>query len=536
MPCCSRWGAARERAALPMTIAAAASGGIDRIRQKARDTLLIGALWLLVSFCACASRIPAMLAAFLQNHADVASDDILFLALTSALALLAYVDRRRAELVRQVAERRVVELRLRRYDSLTGLPNRKFFSERLDEILRQAATYDEPIALLLLHLDGVEAISNVHGQSIGDALLIEFVARATSVLRRGMFMGRIEGDAFAVVVPDVERDVPSAVAYRILGTLAEPVHAGGMAIVPAVSIGLAQGTEIAGEQLIRHADWALRRAKADGGVRVHSFEPEMDQQLKRRTLIERELRDAVGAAVRLDYQQVMQLDTGEICGFEALARWRSPSLGVVPAAEFIAVAEECGLIGDLSDQLLRLACSEAARWPAAVSLTFNLSPTQLRDPGLTDRLLAILGESGVDPRRLELDIKESALLSDGETAPSVIAQLRAAGMRVALDDFGMGYATLSQLLTIRVDKIKIDRIFIAGIGKDPHSDAIVRVTIGLARDLGLAAIAEGVETAAQLAALRGEGCHQAQGYFFGLTASGSEIPGLLGLLQATEVR
>jgi diguanylate cyclase (GGDEF)-like protein len=504
--------------------------------EKAKDALLIGALWLLVSFSACASQIPAMLAGLLLNHADTRSDDALFLVMTSALALLAYVERRRAELARQMAARRVVEVRLRRYDPLTGLPNRKFFGERLDEVLGQAATYDEPIALLLLHLDRVNAISDVHGQRVGDAVLIEFVARVTAVLRRGMFMGRIEGDAFAVVVPDVARDIPSAVAHRILAALAEPLQVGGLAIVPAVNIGLAQGTDIAGEQLIRRSDWALRRAKAEGGGRVHSFEPEMDRQLRRRALIERELRDAIAAAVTLDYQQVVQLDTGEICGFEALARWCSPSLGPVPAAEFIAVAEECGLIGELSDQLLRQACSEAARWPAALSLTFNLSATQLRDPGLTDRLLAILGNAGVEPPRLELDIKESALLGDGEAAAPAIAQLRAAGMRIALDDFGMGYATLSQLLTIRIDKIKIDRIFIAGIGKDSHSDAIVRVTIGLARDLGLAAIAEGVETAAQLAVLRDEGCHQAQGHFFGLTASRSEIPGLLGVLHSTEVR
>lgn len=519
-----------------MTVAAVASNEADRSRRKPKDMLLIGALWLLVSVAACAAQIPAMLAGFLLDHADSAGADVLFLVMTSALALLAYVDRQRADLVRQVAARRVVELRLRRYDPLTGLPNRKFFCERLNEILRQASTYDEPVALLLLHLDGIDAISDVHGQRVGDAVLIAFVARATSVLRRGMFMGRIERHAFAVVVPDAAHDIPSTFAYRILGALAEPMQAGGLAIVPTVSIGLAQGTDIPGEQLIRRADWALRRAKAEGGAQVHSFEPEMDQQLRRRALIERELRDAGAGAVTLAYQQVVQLDTGNICGFEALARWRSPSLGPVPADEFIAVAEECGLIGELSDQLLRRACIEAARWPAVVSLTFNLSATQLRDPGLTDRLLSILGDAGVDPRRLELDIKESALLGDGDIAASAIAQLRAAGMRVALDDFGMGYATLSQLLTIRIDKLKIDRLFVAGIGKDPHSDAIVRVTIGLARDLGLTAVAEGVETAAQLALLRSEGCHQAQGHFFGLAVAASEIAGLLGLLHTTELR
>jgi diguanylate cyclase (GGDEF)-like protein len=519
-----------------MTAATVVSNDADRNRRTPKDMLLIAALWLLVSFAACVAQVPAMLAGFVLDHVDAAGDDVLFLVMTSALALVAYIDRRRADLVRQLAARRVVELRLRRYDPLTGLPNRKFFCERLDEILRQAATYDEPIALLLLHLDGLEAITDVHGERVSEAVLTAFVTRATSVLRRGMVMGRIEGNVFGVVVPDVAQDIPSSVAYRILGALAEPVQAGELAIVPNLSIGIAQDTDIAGEQLIRRADWALRRAKAEGGARVHSFEPEMDQQLRRRARIERELRDAGAGAVTLDYQQVVQLDTGKICGFEALARWRSPSLGPVPAGEFIAVAEECGLIGELGDQLLRRACAEATRWPGGISLTFNLSATQLRDPSLADRLLSILGEAGVDPRRLELDIKESALLGDGESAASAIAQLRAAGMRVALDDFGMGYATLSQLLTIRIDKLKIDRLFIAGIGKDPHSEAIVRVTIGLARDLGLAAIAEGVETAAQLAVLRSEGCHQAQGHFFGLATAGSEIPTLLGLLYTTAAR
>jgi diguanylate cyclase (GGDEF)-like protein len=515
------------------TAPAAPAEVVGARRRIAKDSVLIWALWLLAGFVASAVQLPQQLA-HLLNQAGAGIDDIVFFAVTSSLALLVYGDRRREELTRQIAVRRVAEMRVRRYDSLTGLPNRRFLGEKLDEILRQAGLYDQPAALLMLHLGGLKAITDVHGQQVGDDTLIEVVARTMAVLRRGMVMARIDGDEFAVVVPDAERDDPAQIAYRVLGALAEPIQAGGLAIALDGRIGLSQETEIEAEQLIRRADWALRQARAaDSGSPVRSFEPAMDQNIKRRARIERELRDAVGTpAMTLDYQQLVRLDTREICGFEALARWISPTLGPVPAGEFITVAEECGLIGDLSDQLLRLACAEAARWPAEMTLTFNLSAKQLRDPGLKDRLLAVLDEAGVDPRRLELDIKESALLSHGEVAQSVIAQLRDAGMRVALDDFGMGYATLSQLLTIEIDKIKIDRVFIERLGKDPHSDVIVRVTIGLAQGLGLTTIAEGIETAEQLAALRAAGCVQGQGYLFGLAASARETRALLGPVNA----
>jgi diguanylate cyclase (GGDEF)-like protein len=521
------------RALSPVEVA----GNIDWRRRRVRDGLLIAMLWSLAVFAALVFHVPPKLFNFALAHADSGVDNILFLLATAGMALLVYVDRRRADLVAQIEAHRVAELQIRRFDSLTGLANREFFGERLDETLRHAATYDVPTAVLMLTLDGFKAINDVHGQRIGDQILIEFVARARSVLHRGMYMARVEGDEFAIVVPDVERDIPANVAYRLLGALAEPIHVDGLAVALAASIGMAQDKEIAREQLIRQADWALRRAKAEGRSRVRSFEPEMDKHIKRRALIEREFREAIAAAaVTIDYLQLVRLGTGEIIGFEALARWTSPSLGTVPANEFIAAAEECGLIDDLSDQLLRAACTEAAQWPPDLTLSFNLSPVQLRDPGLKSRILAILGDTGVDPRRLELDIKESALLSDGEAVQSMIAALRDAGMRVALDDFGMGYASLSQLLTIQVDKIKIDRVFVERLGKDPQSDVIVRTTIGLAKGLGLATIAEGVQTAEQLAILRAEGCMQGQGFLFGLTVSAGEIHTMLDHVHSAVFR
>jgi diguanylate cyclase (GGDEF)-like protein len=507
--------------------------GLDWRRRDVSDAIVIIGLLTLLYVVADIYALSPKLFRFALDHADWDLDDAIFVATTLSVALLVYVNRRRRDLAREIKARLAAESeshRLARHDPLTGLPNRRFFAEKLEEALRHAAVENERTAVLMLDLDGFKAINDMHGHSVGDEALIEFATRVALVMRSGTFMARIGGDEFAIVMTKIGLDDPARLAHRVVVALAKPLLVGGVSVTLGVGVGISVAPDDGSSQadVLRRADLALYRAKAEGRSLVRFFEPEMDKHMERRALVERELREAVAAdAVEIHYQPLVSLDGDLIIGFEALARWTSPTLGPMPPMEFITVAEECGLIVELGDRLLRIACREASRWPADLTLSFNLSPIQLRDPNLGLRVLTILGDTGLDPHRLELEVTESALVSDAEVAQGVIDGLHAAGVRIALDDFGTGYATMSQLLTLRFDKIKIDRSFIDRLGKDPQSDVIVRATIGLAKGLGLATTAEGIETADQLAALRAEGCVQGQGFLFGKGVPATEIPALL---------
>ena len=278
------------------------------------------------------------------------------------------------------------------------------------------------------------------------------------------------------------------------------------------------------EVLVQHADRALYRAKAEGRNGIRFFETVMNEHVERRIVIESELRAAIAAkSIVPFYQPVVAFAGQRIIGYEALARWNSDKLGWVPPDQFIVLAEEIGLIGELGDHLLRQACMDARTWPADTTLAVNVSGRQLRDSTLGLRILAILADTGFSPRRLELEITETALVDNMTVAQNIINQLRQAGVRIALDDFGTGYATLSQLLSFRLDRIKIDRSFVDRLGKDEESDTIVRAILGLAKGFGLATTAEGIEDADQLAALKANGCLVGQGYLFGKAVPANDI-------------
>ena len=460
-------------------------------------------------------------------------DDLFMVAFVIGLAMIVYSYRRLEDLSTEITARRNAEdeaHKLARHDPLTGLANRRFFAEKLDEVLR-GATARNPAAVLMLDLDGFKAINDVHGHAVGDKALIEFAERITSVLPPGSVAARVGGDEFAVIEPRIASPQdPAAVARRIIATLSEPFAIDEISATLGVGVGIAiapdNGTDR--EDIVRRADLALYRAKSEGRSLVRFFESEMDQHVERRAQLERELREAlVSGSVGVNYQPLVDLEADCIVGFEALARWTSPTLGSIAPSTFIALAEECNLINELGDQLLRTACQEATRWPSDLTLSFNISPLQLRDRALGLRILAILAETRLPPHRLELEVTESALVSEAETAQKVIGDLRAVGVRIALDDFGTGYATMSQLLSLRFDKIKIDRSFVNRLGKDPQSDVIVRATIGLAKGLGLTTTAEGVEEGEQLETLRANGCLQGQGFLFGKAIPASDIPALL---------
>jgi diguanylate cyclase (GGDEF)-like protein len=513
--------------------AAAVLRKFDWRRREVIDAAVIIGFLVLMYVVSDHYDLPAKLFQFARDHADWDVDDLIFVVMTLSIALLVYVNRRRRDLATEIIARRSAEAeshRLARHDPLTGLPNRRFFTEKLGDALRQGAADNERTAVLLLDLDGFKAINDSHGHAVGDEALIEFATRVTSVIRAGTFMARVGGDEFAIVMTKIGSGDPARLTQRIMAALAKPLSVRGLSVTLGVGIGISVAPDDGNTQddVVRRADLALYRAKAEGRSLVRSFETEMDKQMERRALIEGELRQAITSdAVTVHYQPLVSLEGGRIIGFEALARWVSPTVGPVPPLEFITIAEECGLIVELGEQLLRTACREAARWPADLTLSFNLSPIQLRDPTLGLRIMRILGDTGLSPDRLEVEVTESAVVSDAAAAQTVIAALHGAGVRIALDDFGTGYATMSQLLTLRFDKIKIDRSFIERLGKDSQSDVIVRATIGLAKGLGLVTTAEGIETADQLATLLAEGCVQGQGYLFGRGVPADEIAGLL---------
>jgi diguanylate cyclase (GGDEF)-like protein len=473
------------------------------------------------------------------DYADWEVDDIIFVVFMLSVALMLYGFRRYRDLSREIGARVEAEqeaLKLARHDPLTGLPNRRFFEEKLDQCLGAAAGGTQ-LAVLMLDLDGFKPVNDTHGHAAGDKTLSEFARRASAILRGNDFLARIGGDEFAIIMPAIRSlDEPANLARRITTATAVPFIVNQATVTLGVGIGIAiapnDGTEA--DDLMRRADRALYRAKEGGRCQVRFFEPEMDSLIEHRVAIEGELRAAIASdRIIPHYQPLVALDTDRIIGFEALARWQNEALGFVPPDVFIPIAEETGLINALGDQLFRHACNEARNWPENFTLSFNVSQVQLRDPTLGLRLLAILGQTGFSPRQLEIEITETALVENIAVAQTTIDQLRQAGVRIALDDFGTGYATLSQLLSFHLDKIKIDRSFVTGLEKSEEGRVIVRAILGLAKGFGLTTTAEGVEEAGQLAYLKANGCTEGQGYLFSKAIPAKDIADLLRISHAT---
>jgi diguanylate cyclase (GGDEF)-like protein len=468
-----------------------------------------------------------------RDYAEWELDNIIVVAFVLSMALMIYSIRRHRDLADEIRARTISEREIRdlaRHDALTGLPNRRLFEEKLDASLRGASDAHKT-AVLMLGLDGIKRIKDTHGHAAGDKALCEFAGRVTNILRGDSFLARIGGDDFGIVMTDIRSlDAPANLASRVVASVAETFAIEKVSADLGVGIGIAiapsDGVNL--EELVRRAERALGRAKRDGRSCVRFFEPEMDTHVERRIQIERELRSAIAAdIVEPHYQPLISLKGDRIVGFEALARWKNRTLGHIPPDMFIPIAEETGLINALGDQLLRRACFDANAWPATFTLAFNISPIQLRDPTLGLRILSILGQTGFSPRRLEIEITESAFVENTGVAKTVIDELRQAGVRIALDDFGTGYATLSQLLSFRLDKIKIDRSFVSHLDDNADSRVIVRAILVLAKGFGLTTTAEGIENTGQLAYLVAHGCTQGQGYLFSKAIPAADIPALL---------
>jgi diguanylate cyclase (GGDEF)-like protein len=430
-------------------------------------------------------------------------------------------ERRRAE--RQIAQ-------LARYDTLTGLPNRMLFRERLDHALTQTQR-GHHIGLHCLDLDQFKAVNDTLGHPLGDVLLRAVAERLLACVREGDTVARLGGDEFAIIQTGLQNfDDASLLATRILHVTSEPYEIEGQHLLSSLSIGIAMapGDTSDPDTLLRSADMALYRAKAAGRATHCFFETGMNVHLQARRTMELDLRQALARQeFDLHYQPLINLGSGQISGFEALLRWHHPNRGLVSPGEFIPDCERIGLIIQIGEWALRRACTDAAIWPKDVKVAVNLSPTQFRTGNLVKTVTEALAASGLPPRQLDLEITESVLLLESELTCQILHRLRGLGVCISLDDFGTGYSSLSYLRNFPFDKIKIDQSFVRDLTEQKDAIAIVRAVTALGRSLGMTTVAEGVETPEQLASLRAEGCTEAQGYLFSRPVPASEVPSLL---------
>ena len=418
-----------------------------------------------------------------------------------------------------------------RHDALTNLPNRTLFREQLEQALRLVKRSDQ-LAVLCLDLDHFKEINDSLGHPVGDALLMEVGRRLGECVTDNDTVARLGGDEFAIVqfCKDCDPSAVALLASHVVERISEPYTIGGHQLVIGVSIGISLAPEDGKnpDELLKKADLALYRAKADGRGTYRFFETGMDARAQARRLLELDLRAAVSRnEFEVYYQPIRDIACDKVVAFEALVRWNHPLRGMISPVSFIPLAEETGLIIKLGDWVLRQACTDATRWPEEISVAVNLSPVQFKNPSLVSQVKAALLQSGLAPHRLELEITESVLLQNSEATLAVLHELRGLGVRISLDDFGTGYSSLSYLRSFPFDKIKIDRSFVSELATREDSMAIVRAVTGLGKSLGIVTTAEGVETDAQFELLRREGCTQAQGYLFSKPRPVAEVEAML---------
>ncbi|PXA99381.1 bifunctional diguanylate cyclase/phosphodiesterase [Nostoc sp. 3335mG] len=407
---------------------------------------------------------------------------------------------------------------LAQHDPLTGLPNRARFDELFDRALETAAATGEKLGVVAMDLDRFKDINDSYGHATGDHVLRVLAERLSATLRPGEVVARLGGDEFAALKPFVNIDSLRDFLKRLDDVLFGAVQHQDMLVATGGSIGVAiypeDGTDHS--KLLSNADLAMYRAKADFETRVCYYESEMDENARHRRSMAKDLWHAVEhGGFNLVYQVQKSVATGEITGYEVLLRWDRPGHGPISPADFIPIAEECGAINAIGAWVLKTACEEAASWPEPHKIAVNVSGLQLAQAELVDLVGMVLEQSGLAPERLELEVTETAIISDKKRALITLRQVREMGVSVAIDDFGTGYSSLETLRSFPFDKIKLDRSFMQEVEHSDQSKAIVRAILALGRSLSVPVLAEGVETLEQLDVLRVEGCNEAQGFLLG---------------------
>jgi diguanylate cyclase (GGDEF)-like protein len=460
------------------------------------------------------------------------------------VALTIYGIRRYRDVRREVVERTAAEKRansLACTDPLTGFLNRRSLSQGVEEMFAAAEKRRRGIAMLIVDLDGFKTINDLHGHLTGDNLLRTTAEVIAKALPKDSIAARLGGDEFAAAFP-FDPDNPAsidAVADYIVDRLGKPFDLAGVHAHVSASVGIARSDAECGnvDALLRRADIAMYAAKKLGRGRAVWFDGSMERELQARNAVEAGLRTGIPEGEFVPFfEQQIDLSTGSLHGFEMLARWQHPTRGIVGPDEFISVAEECGLISDLSLSIMRQAFEEARDWDPSLTISVNISPSQLKDPWLAQRIVKLLVETGFPAERLEVEITESSLFENLGLAQSIVGSLKNQGVRLALDDFGTGYSSLAHLRALPFDRIKIDRSFVTSINDNPESAAIVNAITKLADSLNLAVTAEGIEDQLIEARLRSIGKYKGQGWLFGRPMPVAEVRTLLadkGLLPVT---
>nr|WP_137676005.1 EAL domain-containing protein [Parerythrobacter lutipelagi] len=474
------------------------------------------------------SVLPQIMRSWLYNERG--PDYLLVNALLLNIALIVFGMRRYRELLAEIEQRRQSEetaKQLAEIDPLTGCLNRRSIAPATEALIEAHKDGHGAVAFLMIDLDNFKQVNDLNGHKVGDLLLQVTAERMRSILPDGSLLSRLGGDEFACVLPFDDRspDAIDRIADKLISTISQRHDIDGLPVETTISVGIATTATFKGqndcgrtlsESLLHRADIAMYHAKKQGKNRHYWFETSMETELRFRNEMEAELRKGIlnGEFVPY-YEQQIDIESGEIVGFEMLARWHSPELGVVDPNTFIPVAEEIGLIGHLSEQLIDKALEDAKEWPQHLTLSVNISPVQMRDPWFAQKLLKQLIEHNFPPERLEIEITESCLHENMSHVRSMIASLKNQGVRISLDDFGTGYSSLAQLRSLPFDRLKIDRSFVGELNAEDANEKLINAIIALGDGLNLPITAEGIEDNKILQALRGKGKLKGQGYLYG---------------------